>query len=258
MAGDCRRRDYAAILVNRYLNNDGPCSVRLPGNRRICRFRQTDGFAIKHASRNRGPWRGRLRRRRWWLFGDVYAGRSRHEPRTCSRARGHGGGRIGIAAAYHSSDAPSNGWNVASLGRHLFGNQLSPGNVRDQFFSDVNILLLNRLNLLWLIRLVLLLRHWYRCNQGREFKILSIQRIVHIQDAGHYQGCYDYCVDSDGDYKKRAFSPQVLLVRARLYKVIEHFYPPNSGAKWIKGPGYFLILLRFSKLPLKQSKFRPL
>src|SRR5882762_4387400 len=185
MARHCRRRDYVAILVNRYLNNDGPRSMRLPGNRRICRFRQTDGFSIKHAPRNRGPWRSWFRRR-WRLFGDVYAGRSRNQPRTRPWARGHGSSRIGIAATYHSSDAPSNGWNVASLGGHLFGNKLSSGNVRDQFLSDVNILFLNRLDLLWLVRLLLLWRHWYRCDQGRQLKILSIQRVVHIPDASDH------------------------------------------------------------------------
>src|SRR2546430_16600161 len=167
MARHCRRGDYVAIFVDRYLNDDRPRSVRLTGNRRICRLRQTDGFSIKHAPRNRGPWRSRFRGWRWRLFGDVYAGRSRNEPRTRPRARGHGSSGIGIAAAYHSSDAPSNGWNIAGLGRHLFGNKLSSRNVRDQFLSDVNILFLDRLDLLRLIRLLLLLRHWYRCNQGR-------------------------------------------------------------------------------------------
>src|SRR2546423_10587657 len=128
MARYRRRGDYVAILVDRYLNDDRSRSMRLAGNRRICRLRQTDGFSIQHTPRNRCPWRSRLGRR-WRLFGDVYAGRTRNEPRTRAWARSHGSGRIGITAAYHSSDAPPNGWNVASLGGDLFGNKLSSRDV---------------------------------------------------------------------------------------------------------------------------------
>jgi len=46
-------------------------------------------------------------------------------------------------------------------------------------------------------------------------------------------------------------------MRSRLYKVIEHFYPPYSGAKWIRGPRYLDTIALLLIAP-QTSIFRPL
>src|SRR6267143_4781302 len=168
----------------------------------------------------------RGRRRRWRRFvGNIYFRWSGYDAGASSWPS-NWSSCIRRLSADDRGYATSDGRDIARLRGYLFRHQFGTANVGDQFFSDVNVLFhFLRLGL-FLLFWRLLLRHWNRRHQSSQLQILTIQVGYGEPNAANYKGNSEHSIDCNCTQDERAFAPQVLLVRTRLNKVIEHIILP--------------------------------